>query len=393
MSFIRMGRLEEQGDESHPEVSGRLEELGDEFHLVGKAGGAGDESHSAVSGRPEEQGMSFIQLEGQGDEFHSVGKAGGAGDESHPAVPGKAGGAGDESHPAVPGKAGGAGDESHPAFLGRLEEQGMSFIRLERLEEQGMSLTQKFLEGWRSRGRGSSLQSCGRTGPSRGGSLVVLWVLPAPSSVPLTLSWWQCWHIQDPQWRSQGRGGLCSPRAPPSSGSMPWDPWKVPAFPNHHSLCFSLAAELQFQKLLWCKTEDVGTGDNNPNKQTEREGAPERQVMLPSQRETPCRTLVPAPGTDPSRALQSCFYTFGQKVPKAYWKRFGRSLNLEDNDITMDQSLDEFYNMMCRWQNKEGFKASVNTLLETLVRLSLRGVAEALSESLVQEGHFQYETS
>ncbi|XP_066423353.1 tumor necrosis factor receptor superfamily member 10B-like [Molothrus aeneus] len=148
-----------------------------------------------------------------------------------------------------------------------------------------------------------------------------------------------------------------------------------------------------FQKLLWCKTENVETGDNTTNTQTERDRAAERQVMLPSQRGRPWRTLVPVPGTDPSRALQSYFYTFGQKVPKAYWKRFGRSLNLEDNDITMDESLDEFYNMMCRWQNKEGSKASVNTLLETLVRLSLRGVAEALSETLVQEGRFQYETS
>ncbi|XP_041280705.1 tumor necrosis factor receptor superfamily member 10B-like isoform X2 [Onychostruthus taczanowskii] len=151
-----------------------------------------------------------------------------------------------------------------------------------------------------------------------------------------------------------------------------------------------------FQKLLWCKTGNVGTEDNQANRQTEmrqRHTAPERQEMLPSGSERPWRSLVPAPGYDPSAVLQRSFYTFAGKVPKENWKRFGHNLNLEDNDIPTDKSHDNFYDMLRRWQNREGTKASVNTLLDTLDRISLGGVAENISGALVQSGFFQHETS
>lgn len=80
-------------------------------------------------------------------------------------------------------------------------------------------------------------------------------------------------------------------------------------------------------------------------------------------------------------------------MPRDDWKRFGHSLNLEDIDITTGKCLDDFYEMMRRWQNREGSQASVNTLLDTLERLSLGGVAEDICETLVQGGRFQYETS
>ncbi|XP_030820142.1 tumor necrosis factor receptor superfamily member 10B-like isoform X1 [Camarhynchus parvulus] len=150
---------------------------------------------------------------------------------------------------------------------------------------------------------------------------------------------------------------------------------------------------LETVKMLWCKTENVGTEDNNANTETERDRAAERQEMLPSRSERPWRTLVPAPETEPSQVLKSYFYTFGRKVPRDDWKRFGHSLNLEDNDITTGKTLDDFYDMMRRWQNREGSKASVNTLLDTLERLSLGGVAEDICDTLVREGRFQYETS
>lgn len=75
------------------------------------------------------------------------------------------------------------------------------------------------------------------------------------------------------------------------------------------------------------------------------------------------------------------------------WMRFGHSLNLGDNDINMARSYDGFYGMLCKWLNREGSRASVSTLLDTLVRLNLRGVAEDISFKLVNDGLFQYETS
>ncbi|KAF2987056.1 hypothetical protein EK904_004804 [Melospiza melodia maxima] len=115
--------------------------------------------------------------------------------------------------------------------------------------------------------------------------------------------------------------------------------------------------------------------------------------MLPTKSERPWRTLVPPPGTEPVKALRDTFDTFAEKVPVDYWRRFGLRLNLLEIDIPTGRTPDDFYNMMCRWHNRVGSKASVNTLLDTLERLKLGGVAENLCKTLVQEQGFQYETS
>lgn len=145
--------------------------------------------------------------------------------------------------------------------------------------------------------------------------------------------------------------------------------------------------------------------------------------MLQSASERPRRSLVPAPGHDPIQGkcwgprdvlgaevaaparprslscplppavLRQSFYTFAKKIPKEDWKKFGRSLDLEQNDIVMEWTDDAFYEMLQKWLNREGTKSSVNTLLETLDRLHLGGVAEAISSTLVRNGIFQYETS
>ncbi|XP_059726323.1 tumor necrosis factor receptor superfamily member 10B isoform X2 [Haemorhous mexicanus] len=171
-----------------------------------------------------------------------------------------------------------------------------------------------------------------------------------------------------------------------------WKLFCIPPEDGRPSSRMAYEMSSMFQKLPWCKTEDVGTDDNVTNTQAEREWhgrAPERQEMLPSETERPWRSLVPAPGYDPCKALQWSFYTFGMKVLREDWKRFGRNLNLEENDITMGRSLDDFYEMMLRWQNREGSKASVTTLLDTLEDLRLRGVAENICDTLVQKGYFQ----
>ncbi|XP_068030646.1 tumor necrosis factor receptor superfamily member 10A-like [Anomalospiza imberbis] len=149
-----------------------------------------------------------------------------------------------------------------------------------------------------------------------------------------------------------------------------------------------------FGKLLFNKP--VGSEDNTPVERSQPDTTAEEQEMLPNEKHTnekPMRHLVPAPGNNPSPALRGTFYIFAEKIPMDYWMKFGHSLNLEDNDINMAKSDDGFYNMMRKWQNREGSKASVNMLLETLVRLNLGGVAEDISSILVKNGLFQYETS
>lgn len=72
-----------------------------------------------------------------------------------------------------------------------------------------------------------------------------------------------------------------------------------------------------------------------------------------------------------------------------HWKKFGRYLKLEENDVVTATSEDGVYEMLLKWQSREGSKASVNTLLETLDELHLGGVAESIASLLIQKGLFQ----
>uniref|UniRef100_A0A803W5V1 Death domain-containing protein n=1 Tax=Ficedula albicollis TaxID=59894 RepID=A0A803W5V1_FICAL len=125
--------------------------------------------------------------------------------------------------------------------------------------------------------------------------------------------------------------------------------------------------------------------------------------------------LVPAPGEDPMQSkircpgvvlgveipvpalscpfpppgLRGSFYTFAKKVYTENWKKFGRHLKLEENDVAMARTEDGVYEMLLTWQSREGAKASVNTLLEILEELNLGGVAEEISSILIQKGLFQ----
>uniref|UniRef100_A0A8C0AS64 Uncharacterized protein n=1 Tax=Buteo japonicus TaxID=224669 RepID=A0A8C0AS64_9AVES len=100
----------------------------------------------------------------------------------------------------------------------------------------------------------------------------------------------------------------------------------------------------------------------------------------------------------PPLVLRLSFDIFAREVPCKDWKRFGRALELLENDIALAEmndrySLEPFFQMLNTWQNRQGMNASVNTLLETLHQINLGGIAEDISSKLVQQGSFQYEVS
>ncbi|NXF53084.1 TR10A factor, partial [Oceanites oceanicus] len=100
----------------------------------------------------------------------------------------------------------------------------------------------------------------------------------------------------------------------------------------------------------------------------------------------------------PPPVLRRSFDIFARDVPYKDWKRFGRALDLLENDIALAEmndkySLEPFFQMLNTWQNRQGMNASVNTLLETLHQINLGGIAEDISSKLVQQGYFQYEVS
>ncbi|NWY63182.1 TR10B factor, partial [Chionis minor] len=100
----------------------------------------------------------------------------------------------------------------------------------------------------------------------------------------------------------------------------------------------------------------------------------------------------------PFLVLRRSFEIFARDVPHKDWKRYGRALDLLENDIALAEmndkySLEPFFQMLNTWHNREGMNASINTLLETLHQINLGGIAEDISSKLVQKGFFQYEVS
>ncbi|KFQ18080.1 Tumor necrosis factor receptor superfamily member 10B, partial [Merops nubicus] len=110
----------------------------------------------------------------------------------------------------------------------------------------------------------------------------------------------------------------------------------------------------------------------------------------------PRNNLVPVPGKDPVNLLQRSFDIFAEVVPSAEWRRYGRALDLLENDIDIAMKNDKgsresFFQMLKMWHNKKGMNASVNTLLDTLQEMNLAGVAQDVSTRLVKQELFQYE--
>uniref|UniRef100_A0A8C3KIL8 TR10B factor n=1 Tax=Calidris pygmaea TaxID=425635 RepID=A0A8C3KIL8_9CHAR len=131
------------------------------------------------------------------------------------------------------------------------------------------------------------------------------------------------------------------------------------------------------------------TQDNNRN---------ERKNLIPVPGQDPVTRKCWGPGDAQGEPLSMLYPFFAQDVPYKDWKRYGRALDLLENDIVLAElndkySLEPFFQMLNTWLNRQGMNASVNTLLETLRRINLGGVAEDISSKLVQQGFFQYEAS
>ncbi|XP_019412132.1 PREDICTED: tumor necrosis factor receptor superfamily member 10B-like [Crocodylus porosus] len=108
------------------------------------------------------------------------------------------------------------------------------------------------------------------------------------------------------------------------------------------------------------------------------------------------KKLVPVEGDDLIETLRRSFYYFAEEVPCKDWKRFGRRLHLTENEIMMAEkiggdTLEQYVQILATWVNKEGTGSSVNTLLETLDRIHLRGVAQSVCNKLIQDGLYKYE--
>ncbi|NWW97506.1 TR10B factor, partial [Caloenas nicobarica] len=161
-----------------------------------------------------------------------------------------------------------------------------------------------------------------------------------------------------------------------------------------------------------CQRGGLGTQDNIHNEQLFRDQllgpnsgsvtprTPELEEVMPRTSNPdvkPRRKLVPVQEEDPVSLLRRSFYVFAENVLWKDWKRYGRALDLMENEIAFAMNepftQEAFYQMLHTWHNKQGMNASVNTLLDTLHEINLSGTAEDIASKLVQKGLFQYEAS
>ncbi|XP_060643300.2 tumor necrosis factor receptor superfamily member 10A-like [Anolis sagrei] len=108
------------------------------------------------------------------------------------------------------------------------------------------------------------------------------------------------------------------------------------------------------------------------------------------------RHLLPVKGKDPLEALRESFYTFINEVPPEYWFRYVRALGLSEFDICAAEQnnkglYERRFQMLRTWLDRRGKEASLETLLETLCGIELRGVEDTVRERLVSQKIYVFE--
>ncbi|XP_049626784.1 tumor necrosis factor receptor superfamily member 10B-like [Suncus etruscus] len=108
------------------------------------------------------------------------------------------------------------------------------------------------------------------------------------------------------------------------------------------------------------------------------------------------KCLVPVEGTNTTKTLRHLFNDIHKIVPVHSWRPLMRRMGLTDNEIQMAESRascpqEKLYEMLMTWHNKEGMKASVNTLLDALEAQGERVAKEEIQNLLLNSGKFIYE--
>ncbi|XP_060106577.1 tumor necrosis factor receptor superfamily member 10B [Heteronotia binoei] len=123
----------------------------------------------------------------------------------------------------------------------------------------------------------------------------------------------------------------------------------------------------------------------------------EKNYLIPIEKER--RKLVPANGKDSENALRQSFLHFVEEVPLNKWRSYMIVLGLTDNEIEIakvdarDSVRDQHILMLQTWQEKNGKKASLDMLLETLCdpTMSLEGVELKIRKALISAHLYVYE--
>ncbi|NXA56556.1 TR10B factor, partial [Nothocercus julius] len=209
--------------------------------------------------------------------------------------------------------------------------------------------------------------------------------------------WGKCWTAGGGRMglRVGDLGGCCEPCCPRNRDCKAQLPDACLLLPPQDYILLQLRR---------CAPGGLGMQDNDHNEQVSQKqqqellsakpglGAPVMEVceclwsFMPSIMTSSILTVV----------LERSFYIFSEEIDYKDWRKYGRALDLRENDIVFACKKEEYspealVQMLRTWLQKQGMKASVNVLLETLDQIDLGGVAERISSLLVQKGFFQYE--
>ncbi|XP_051956201.1 tumor necrosis factor receptor superfamily member 1A-like isoform X2 [Xyrauchen texanus] len=167
-------------------------------------------------------------------------------------------------------------------------------------------------------------------------------------------------------------------------------------------------------KSIPVEDEDRGLGDSLPNttssSQTSLSALPpavcigdsprssppvqrqiERDTEPWARDDGPLRKLVPVLVEEES--LSKSFDLFDILDVRIH-NKFFRSIGVSDNAIKMAEALhhvDKVYELLRVWMQKEGLRANINTLLQSLLDLDQRYSAENIASKAVERGYYKYE--
>ncbi|KAM4836861.1 tumor necrosis factor receptor superfamily member 10A-like [Thomomys bottae] len=106
------------------------------------------------------------------------------------------------------------------------------------------------------------------------------------------------------------------------------------------------------------------------------------------------RLLVPVDGEDPTETLKLFFPYFPTVIPWKCWEKLMRLMGLSDNDISLIRARapdDALYEMLLKWLQKTGRRASINQLLDALETLEERCARDKIEDHVVHSGKFIYQ--
>ncbi|KAL4004449.1 syntaxin 5 [Sarotherodon galilaeus] len=153
--------------------------------------------------------------------------------------------------------------------------------------------------------------------------------------------------------------------------------------------------------------EDRGLGDSLPNTTSSSQTSlsalptavsntphqsPATFRQLPVDLDDPLRyRLVPVQGSE--KSLRKSFDLFDEYLDVRIHNKFFRMIGVSDNHIRLAESgtsSDKVYELLKNWMQRQGLRADINDLLDTLLTMDQRRSAESIASEALRRGYYKH---